>query len=191
MSRSRLWVCSCRQGVPPSPPDERGHWDLGEVAPKRHPHREQLWKLQPERTQPRSKLWVRWTVVLTGRFCWENSVVAAHPPTFLLVFPGEGQSPGCVVAPRLTALLCCVVGLCVCEPFREISVEKLSLDSDSPVRGDYKRDSDTHTSVRQTDSDNTGEVCVEGLRWSNSYKFHKKITFSASNTFSGINPAAL
>lgn len=29
-------------------------------------------------------------------------------------------------------------------------MEKLSLDSDSPIRGDYKRDVDTHTPVRQT-----------------------------------------
>uniref|UniRef100_A0A8C6WKM7 protein kinase C n=1 Tax=Neogobius melanostomus TaxID=47308 RepID=A0A8C6WKM7_9GOBI len=31
----------------------------------------------------------------------------------------------------------------------EISVEKLSLDSDSPIRGDYKREVDMHTPVRQ------------------------------------------
>uniref|UniRef100_A0A3B4A0L7 Uncharacterized protein n=1 Tax=Periophthalmus magnuspinnatus TaxID=409849 RepID=A0A3B4A0L7_9GOBI len=31
----------------------------------------------------------------------------------------------------------------------EISVEKLSLDSDSPIRGDYKRDVDIHTPVRE------------------------------------------
>ncbi|TMS23499.1 Serine/threonine-protein kinase N2 [Larimichthys crocea] len=30
----------------------------------------------------------------------------------------------------------------------EVSVEKLSLDSDSPIRGDYKRDMDTHTPDR-------------------------------------------
>uniref|UniRef100_A0A8D3B2U8 protein kinase C n=1 Tax=Scophthalmus maximus TaxID=52904 RepID=A0A8D3B2U8_SCOMX len=35
----------------------------------------------------------------------------------------------------------------------EISVEKLSLDSDSPIRGDYKRDTDTHTPVRQTETE--------------------------------------
>lgn len=28
-------------------------------------------------------------------------------------------------------------------------MEKLSLDTDSPIRGDYKRDTDTHTPVRQ------------------------------------------
>lgn len=30
----------------------------------------------------------------------------------------------------------------------EVSVEKLSLDSDSPIRGDYKKDMDTHTPDR-------------------------------------------
>uniref|UniRef100_A0A3Q3EZQ2 protein kinase C n=1 Tax=Labrus bergylta TaxID=56723 RepID=A0A3Q3EZQ2_9LABR len=33
----------------------------------------------------------------------------------------------------------------------EVSVEKLSLDSDSPIRGDYKRDADTHTPVRRAE----------------------------------------
>uniref|UniRef100_A0A8C5NG63 protein kinase C n=1 Tax=Gouania willdenowi TaxID=441366 RepID=A0A8C5NG63_GOUWI len=45
----------------------------------------------------------------------------------------------------------------------EISVEKLSLDSDSPIKGDYKRDTDTHTPVRQTEGEESleiGEVCV-------------------------------
>ena len=28
-------------------------------------------------------------------------------------------------------------------------MEKLSLDTDSPIRGDYKRDVETHTPVRQ------------------------------------------
>lgn len=36
-------------------------------------------------------------------------------------------------------------------------MEKLSLDSDSPIRGDYKRDTDTNTPVRQTERE---EVCV-------------------------------
>lgn len=45
----------------------------------------------------------------------------------------------------------------VCEYFREVSVEKLSLDTDSPIRGDYKRDMETHTPVRQAQS---GGVCV-------------------------------
>ncbi|XP_072239590.1 serine/threonine-protein kinase N1 isoform X1 [Leuresthes tenuis] len=40
----------------------------------------------------------------------------------------------------------------------EISVEKLSLDSDSPIRGGYKRDTDTHTPVRQTESEETTEI---------------------------------
>uniref|UniRef100_A0A3Q3KRG2 protein kinase C n=1 Tax=Monopterus albus TaxID=43700 RepID=A0A3Q3KRG2_MONAL len=47
----------------------------------------------------------------------------------------------------------------------EISVEKLSLDSDSPIRGDYKRDTDTHTPVRQTERRDIwekGEVCGRG-----------------------------
>uniref|UniRef100_A0A674MFL7 protein kinase C n=1 Tax=Takifugu rubripes TaxID=31033 RepID=A0A674MFL7_TAKRU len=39
----------------------------------------------------------------------------------------------------------------------EVSVEKLSLDADSPIRGDYKRDMETHTPVRQAQS---GGVCV-------------------------------
>uniref|UniRef100_A0A8C4IG49 protein kinase C n=1 Tax=Dicentrarchus labrax TaxID=13489 RepID=A0A8C4IG49_DICLA len=45
----------------------------------------------------------------------------------------------------------------------EVSVEKLSLDSDSPIRGDYKREMDTHTPVRQTEREEAremGEVCV-------------------------------
>ncbi|KAA8595003.1 hypothetical protein FQN60_012138, partial [Etheostoma spectabile] len=44
----------------------------------------------------------------------------------------------------------------------EVSVEKLSLDSDSPIRGDYKRDMDAHTPVRQTEREESremGEVC--------------------------------
>lgn len=36
-------------------------------------------------------------------------------------------------------------------------MEKLSLDTDSPIRGDYKRDMETHTPVRQAQS---GGVCV-------------------------------
>lgn len=43
----------------------------------------------------------------------------------------------------------CVLCVWMCEFSREISVEKLSLDSDSPSRGDYKRDTETHTPVRQ------------------------------------------
>ncbi len=42
-------------------------------------------------------------------------------------------------------------------------MEKLSLDSDSPIRGDYKRDTDTYTPVRQTEREEAqemGEVCV-------------------------------
>uniref|UniRef100_A0A665VEH0 protein kinase C n=1 Tax=Echeneis naucrates TaxID=173247 RepID=A0A665VEH0_ECHNA len=35
----------------------------------------------------------------------------------------------------------------------EISVEKLSLDSDSPIRGDYRREMDTHTPVRQIEKE--------------------------------------
>uniref|UniRef100_A0AAX7T1N7 protein kinase C n=1 Tax=Astatotilapia calliptera TaxID=8154 RepID=A0AAX7T1N7_ASTCA len=47
----------------------------------------------------------------------------------------------------------------------EISVEKLSLDSDSPIRGDYKRDMDINTPVRPMEREETrelGEVCDEG-----------------------------
>ncbi|KAM6940018.1 serine/threonine-protein kinase N1 [Xenentodon cancila] len=40
----------------------------------------------------------------------------------------------------------------------EISVEKLSLDSDSPIRGDYKKDTDTYTPVRQTDREETWKI---------------------------------
>uniref|UniRef100_A0A8C5I4H6 protein kinase C n=1 Tax=Gouania willdenowi TaxID=441366 RepID=A0A8C5I4H6_GOUWI len=40
----------------------------------------------------------------------------------------------------------------------EISVEKLSLDSDSPIKGDYKRDTDTHTPVRQTEGEESLEI---------------------------------
>uniref|UniRef100_A0A665VCZ5 protein kinase C n=1 Tax=Echeneis naucrates TaxID=173247 RepID=A0A665VCZ5_ECHNA len=47
----------------------------------------------------------------------------------------------------------------------EISVEKLSLDSDSPIRGDYRREMDTHTPVRQIEKEEAqdmGEVCERG-----------------------------
>lgn len=52
------------------------------------------------------------------------------------------------------------VGLfvCLCEFFREISVEKLSLDSDSPIRGDYKRDMEIHTPVRRTEREGDQEM---------------------------------
>lgn len=55
------------------------------------------------------------------------------------------------------------VCVCLCEFFREISVEKLSLDSDSPIRGDYKRDVEIHTPVRQTErvgDQEVGDLCV-------------------------------
>lgn len=41
-------------------------------------------------------------------------------------------------------------------------MEKLSLDSDSPIRGDYKRDMDINTPVRPMEREETrelGEVC--------------------------------
>ena len=44
-------------------------------------------------------------------------------------------------------------------------MEKLSLDSDSPIRMDYKRDADGQTLVRETERDEAlemGEVCVYG-----------------------------
>lgn len=58
------------------------------------------------------------------------------------------------------------VGVLVCVRVnfsREVSVEKLSLDSDSPIRGDYKKDMDTHTPVRQTEIEEAqgNGVCVE------------------------------
>ncbi|XP_005736303.1 serine/threonine-protein kinase N1 isoform X1 [Pundamilia nyererei] len=40
----------------------------------------------------------------------------------------------------------------------EISVEKLSLDSDSPIRGDYKRDMDINTPVRPMEREETREL---------------------------------
>uniref|UniRef100_A0A3Q2YCF0 protein kinase C n=1 Tax=Hippocampus comes TaxID=109280 RepID=A0A3Q2YCF0_HIPCM len=40
----------------------------------------------------------------------------------------------------------------------EISMEKLSLDSDSPIRADYKRDADMHTPVREREGEAGGEV---------------------------------
>ncbi|XP_051801799.1 serine/threonine-protein kinase N1 isoform X2 [Acanthochromis polyacanthus] len=46
----------------------------------------------------------------------------------------------------------------------EISVEKLSLDSDSPIRGDYKRDMDTNTPVRQTEREETQEIGEDRLQ---------------------------
>uniref|UniRef100_A0A8C3G407 protein kinase C n=1 Tax=Cyclopterus lumpus TaxID=8103 RepID=A0A8C3G407_CYCLU len=42
----------------------------------------------------------------------------------------------------------------------EVSVEKLSLDSDSPIRGDNKKDADTHTPVRQAEGEEAREVGV-------------------------------
>ncbi|KAM4751332.1 serine/threonine-protein kinase N1 isoform 2-T2 [Anableps anableps] len=40
----------------------------------------------------------------------------------------------------------------------EISVEKLSLDNDSPIRGDYKRETDTLTPVRQTEKEENQDI---------------------------------
>uniref|UniRef100_A0A8D3DDJ6 protein kinase C n=1 Tax=Scophthalmus maximus TaxID=52904 RepID=A0A8D3DDJ6_SCOMX len=65
--------------------------------------------------------------------------------------------------------LCLFIGLSasLCSSVLCISVEKLSLDSDSPIRGDYKRDTDTHTPVRQTETEEAqemGEVCVKGRK---------------------------
>ncbi|TNN83709.1 Serine/threonine-protein kinase N2 [Liparis tanakae] len=45
----------------------------------------------------------------------------------------------------------------------EVSVEKLSLDSDSPIRGDYKKDADTHTPVRQTEGEEAQEMGEDRL----------------------------
>lgn len=59
------------------------------------------------------------------------------------------------------------LSLCGCETFREISVEKLSLD-DSPIRGDHKRETDGHTPVRQTEKEENrdiGEVCYQGFNF--------------------------
>lgn len=42
-------------------------------------------------------------------------------------------------------------------------MEKLSLDSDSPIRGDYKRDTDAHTLVRQSEGRPAPQI-----RWSRS-----------------------
>ena len=42
------------------------------------------------------------------------------------------------------------MGVCVCVS-REICMEKLSLDSDSPYKGEIKRDTENSTPVRQTD----------------------------------------
>ncbi|XP_062243988.1 serine/threonine-protein kinase N1 isoform X2 [Platichthys flesus] len=45
----------------------------------------------------------------------------------------------------------------------EISMEKLSLDNDSPVRGDYKSDTDTQTPVRQTETEDAQEMGEDQL----------------------------
>ncbi|XP_056265159.1 serine/threonine-protein kinase N1 isoform X2 [Pseudoliparis swirei] len=45
----------------------------------------------------------------------------------------------------------------------EVSVEKLSLDSDSPIRGDYKKDADTHTPLRQTEGEEAQEMGEDHL----------------------------
>uniref|UniRef100_A0A8C2ZTX6 protein kinase C n=1 Tax=Cyclopterus lumpus TaxID=8103 RepID=A0A8C2ZTX6_CYCLU len=47
----------------------------------------------------------------------------------------------------------------------EVSVEKLSLDSDSPIRGDNKKDADTHTPVRQAEGEEAREVGVVCVGW--------------------------
>lgn len=49
-------------------------------------------------------------------------------------------------------------------------MEKLSLDSDSPIRGDYKRDMDINTPVRPMEREETrelGEVCDVGRGFPN------------------------
>lgn len=100
-----------------------------------------------------------------------------------LWFQAEDEACDAFPAKHLTTLLCSVcfvwwlilsapprlsVLVCLCEFFfnREISVEKLSLDSDSPLRGDYKRDTDTYTPLRQTETQeprDIGEVCMRRL----------------------------
>ncbi|KAF3852303.1 hypothetical protein F7725_005658 [Dissostichus mawsoni] len=45
----------------------------------------------------------------------------------------------------------------------EVSVEKLSLDSDSPIRMDYKRDADGQTPVRETERDEALEMGEDRL----------------------------
>lgn len=40
-------------------------------------------------------------------------------------------------------------------------MEKLSLDTDSPIRGDYKRDTDAHTLVRQTDRETRDSMVAQ------------------------------
>lgn len=45
-------------------------------------------------------------------------------------------------------------------------MEKLSLDNDSPIRGDFKRETDTLTPVRQAEKEenrDVGEVCDQGF----------------------------
>uniref|UniRef100_A0A8D3CDC3 protein kinase C n=1 Tax=Scophthalmus maximus TaxID=52904 RepID=A0A8D3CDC3_SCOMX len=62
--------------------------------------------------------------------------------------------------------LCLFIGLSASLCSSVLCVSKLSLDSDSPIRGDYKRDTDTHTPVRQTETEEAqemGEVCVKGV----------------------------
>ncbi|MEQ2268816.1 Serine/threonine-protein kinase N2, partial [Xenotaenia resolanae] len=93
-----------------------------------------------------------------------NSGHETFPWSFILF---SYQDRDAFTALCLTLLLCFVpffvrlhanVGLCSCEPFREISVEKLSLDNDSPIRGDYKRETDTLTPVRQTEKEENRDI---------------------------------
>lgn len=96
---------------------------------------------------------------------WLSNWAAFHEP-FSLFFLEKNEARDAFSVPALTTLLCFVsvhlsctsaFGVSVCEYFREVSVEKLSLETDSPIRGDYKRDMETHTPVRQAQS---GGVCV-------------------------------
>lgn len=167
-----------RQGLSARPSDERGHRHLGEAAQERHSHRQQLWDLQPPRTQPDAQLRVRHVhstplydrvtfdscrskLAMKPSCCFPRTLIFFFfpPPVFpsvrhMMLLCPHPQPPHrttllyfSLLALASLCLVCMFVCLCACS--REVSVEKLSLDTDSPIRGDYKRDTDAHTPVRQ------------------------------------------
>lgn len=118
-------VLSSRKGLPAGPSDERGHRDVGEVAPERHPHCEQLGDLQSHRTQPVAQLRVR-----------RQALNSDEPQQqtfnrFPCVSRRRLKASNAFSAPPLTVLLCSVVcvcthrvvGLCVCNFQGDLSGE--------------------------------------------------------------------
>lgn len=76
-----------RQGLSARPSDERRHRDLGEAAPERHPHRQQLGDVQSPRSQPDAQLWVRRKHSQPSR-CFPRTFFFFFTFSWPLVFPG-------------------------------------------------------------------------------------------------------